>query len=470
MLSPSRRNGKQIPGPSGLPILGSMLDFANSTNSGKQHEYLTSINQTYGPIAKITILQYPMIVTSDRELIHRAHTETSNFYRDEEGEKCVVGLLDHALFVMASGENWKRHRKFIQPAFAPPQLRYALQVSIRETNRLIDFWEAKLDAEGSLVVDLNRELTCLALDLIGHIAFSQDFRAVEEHHQGKVSETHEIMQEVGRLFGERFANVPFTWYFVGIAPSSPRVVRVRKFVENMVSEILKVKRASIKDGTATRKHMDVLDRLLVLDSESNQQKFTDAEIIGESVGFLVAGHETTSTSLTFITMEIARHPAVQQKLQAEIATVLDKIDHHLTMENLAEFKYLDHVIKETQRLHSVVGALVRTTINPVEHKGYVIPAKTPIVMNLQDLHLDANLWEDPLVWNPDRWSGTHPVLANSFVPFADGPHNCIGQKLALIEMKVFAFHWQLVADQEIEFVTYTTYGLKNGLQVKLTRK
>ncbi|KAJ3029001.1 UNVERIFIED_CONTAM: hypothetical protein HDU68_000371 [Siphonaria sp. JEL0065] len=433
---------------------------------------MTKINKEHGPVALTTVLGLTLIITSDRDLIHRAYTDNTNFYRDEYTENSVGGVMDNALFVMSTSDKWKRHRKQLQPSFAPAQLRYGLQVTIRETNKLIANWESNVaqSAGKSVVTDLFHEFTCLALDLIGYIAFSQDFHAVEEHHQGKVSHTHEMMKDIGALAQQRTANLPFTWWFIGISSSSPRVSRVRKYVDNLVSNILKTKREAIASGQPGD-HVDLLDRLLDVDSSSDQQKFSDAEIVGEVLGFVFAGHETTANSLTFAAMELSQHHEVQQKLKSEIKSILTKCNGVLTVENLAEFKFLDQVVRETQRRHSVVGALTRTTINEVEHDGYVIPAKTPIVLNLADMHVDPKLWEDPFTWNPDRWSKA--IASNSFVPFSEGVHNCIGQKLALIEMKVTLililnkFSFEFVEGQELDFTTQFTYGLKKGLKIKL---
>ncbi|KAI9348032.1 cytochrome P450 [Obelidium mucronatum] len=497
LASHSPKKGKKFPTPKELPILGSMLDFAHYNNMGKQHELFARVHQEHGPIVKMTVLGFALILTNDRDLIHRAYTDTVNFHRDDYLEKSVIGLLDNSLFVMHSGEKWKRHRKYIQPAFGPPQLRYGIQVSQRETNKLIDLWETEIGQakEGFIVSDLFHEFSCLALDLIGHIAFSQDFHAVEEHHQGKTSETHDMMQDLGRLFQQRTSNLPFTWSFVGIGTSSPRVVQVRKFMDTLVANILKTKREGETSGELTTPHVDLLDRLLAVDASSDQQKFSDEEIVGEVLGFVFAGHETTANSLTFAGMELAQHPEIQQRLKTEIKTVLQKCQGQISVETLAEFKFLDQVIKETQRRHSVVGALTRTTLTEVEYNGYIIPPKTPVVLNLQELHLDPTLWVDPLIWNPDRWS--KPTAVNGFIPFSEGPHNCIGQKLALIEMKVDIysnsvfpsiiiillflmnkvtlllilnkFKFELVQDQELDFVTATTYGLKKGLKVKVSK-
>ncbi|KAJ3076470.1 Thromboxane-A synthase [Podochytrium sp. JEL0797] len=470
LIYPRKRKGRKIPGPKGYPVIGSMVDLARFSASGKQHEYFKLLHEEHGETVLVNVVGVNLVLTHDPNLIHTALTDTAKFFRDDFFTKATVGIADNALFVMPSGDLWKRHRKYLQPAFAPPQLRYAARVSTEEINGLMDYWAAKLAGAGEpLEIELYSEFTNLTLDIIGRVAFSYNFAAVENHHAGNDTEGHLILEDVAIMIQQRLAYLPFMWSWAGISNGSPRVKKYRAYIAGIFGDILAAK----KEANKVAGHQDLLDRLLSVDLE-DKQKFSDEEIMGEIMAFFFAGHETTANSLTFIAMELSRNPAVQSKLKLEILTLLSKFSTSspLTMEQLNEFKFLDQVIKETQRRHAVVGILARNSVSEYEHDGFLFPANTPFLLHVRGVHMDPKLWHNPEEWNPDRWN--EPIAPNAFIPFGEGPMNCIGQKMAVIEMKVVIiqilskFSMRFVEEQQLDFVTATTYGLNKGMRVKLS--
>ncbi|KAJ3347119.1 hypothetical protein HDU83_002368 [Entophlyctis luteolus] len=206
-------------------------------------------------------------------------------------------------------------------------------------------------------------------------------------------------------------------------------------------------------------HEDLLDRLLEANSV-NSEKFSNEEVFGETIGFLMAGHDTTANTISFALYEIARHPEVQKKLKSEIQGSIGPSSENELIEYVEKFKYLDCVVKESQRLHSAVPVVARSTLNPVYHDGYVIPANVPV-------------WSNPLEFVPERWLDGDSILPNSFLPFGDGQHNCVGKKMAVSEIKIILmtilqyFSIEVVGGETAEFCLSITYGLKSGLKLGL---
>ncbi|KAJ3084713.1 hypothetical protein HDU99_006147, partial [Rhizoclosmatium hyalinum] len=201
---PARRRGKKIPGPVGYPFVGSVPDLGGAASSGKQHEYFLHVNNTYGRVARIPLPNVNIILVSDPVLVHRALTDTVDFYRDDFVQKSLGVFVKDALFVFPSGDTWKRHRKYLQPAFAPPQLRYAFQVATNHASALGNYWESKINGSSDqyIVADLFHTFTSLTLDVIGQTAFSYEFHAVENYHAGKDTELHLVLQDLALLFQE----------------------------------------------------------------------------------------------------------------------------------------------------------------------------------------------------------------------------------------------------------------------------
>jgi cytochrome P450 family 4 len=152
------------------------------------------------------------------------------------------------------------------------------------------------------------------------------------------------------------------------------------------------------------------------------------------IGFFLAGHETSSHTLAFTLMELAKNPQVQSKLYEEIKNVDLSTEDSVGIDQLAHLKYLDSTVKESQRMHPVVNALLRETITETEMLGYQIPAKFKVLVNIMGIHNSPLYYVDPERFNPERWTET--LNPNAFLPFGMGSHQCIGMKLALIEIKI----------------------------------
>ncbi|KAI8612449.1 cytochrome P450 [Chytriomyces sp. MP71] len=469
----TKGGAKAVPGPRGYPVFGNVFLFTWYANRGRIPELYMKLHDQYGDTFLLNIMGTKLVVTRDPELVRRALTDASTFRRSDFAEKRMEGLAnaEHGLFILATAEKWKHHRKTLQPAFGPSHLRHMGEVSREDTARLGDYWASLIQKSGNGVVevDMFAEMTCLTLDVIGKVAFSYDFGSMDSHHKGTHSEGHQIMLDIGALISQRISNPPMFWRYVGIANDSPRVRKVQEYVNNLFGDII-MKKKQVLDHTKDWKAKDVLDRLLG-SSADGKPVFPENEMIGEILAFFFAGHETTANTLTFVFLELSRHPVIQKRLKQEIKSVLAKLEGNVTVENLSDFKYLDQVVREAQRLHTVVVNVGRSPIKTFEHNGFEFSPDMRVLCHFRGLHHDPKFWNEPLNFNPDRWN--EPITASSYLPFGEGPHNCIGQKMALIEAKMALieimsrFSVEFVEDQELVLVFFVTYGLKKGLKLKL---
>jgi cytochrome P450 len=133
-------------------------------------------------------------------------------------------------------------------------------------------------------------------------------------------------------------------------------------------------------------------------------------------------------------MELCLNPDIQEKLYQEIKDIRFSNDTN-PLELIQKMEYLDWILKESQRLHPVVGSVSRSSVGEVNVCDYQFPPGTAFSVYIRAIHLDPNNYEDPFTFSPERWS--KPAKSNTFLPFGDGIHNCIGQKMAVIEVKVF---------------------------------
>ncbi|KAI8920458.1 cytochrome P450 [Entophlyctis helioformis] len=458
---------KGVPGPFAWPLFGQMFSVAKYAQVGQLHTFFTEGFRKYGSIFAVPLAGRYFVTTSDADAIKDILNNTGSFVRGENPWKATKDFIKYSLAILPTGPTWRRHRKLMQPAFGPSHLRQTVDAATEVANKIKAEWTSVMAATGekTIVVDAYKYMGAAALDVISKIAFSKDDGAV-----GSITKK----ESSKRLF-----SAPAMWSWMGISSSSPRVTSLRDSSQAFVMDVIAERRAATSLGEHQAKgkwDMDVLDRFLQNSAELNPdgERLSEDEIIGETLTMFVAGHETTANSMTFIIMVLCQNSDVMAKVVAEIDRVYAAIDGTVTTENLFEFKYLDWVIKETMRLYPVVPFIARESAKPVTLMGHTFPAKTSVLSNIMNLHRNPKYWTDPDTFNPDRWA--LPPVPGSYLPFGEGPMVCIGQKMANIEMRVVminllrCFTFEMVRDQKLEFVTTSTYGLKNGFKVNVTER
>lgn len=175
---------------------------------------------------------------------------------------------------------------------------------------------------------------------------------------------------------------------------------------------------------------DVLSALLAARFDDGA-RLQPREIRDQLVALLFAGHETTAIALTWALYLLHTHPQVLKKLRDE----LDGADPELPPRQLAALPYLDAVCKETLRLFPVVPDIARRLLEPLEFRGYDLPAGMGVGACISAAHRDPTLFEDPLLFRPERFL-ERKYGPHEFFPFGGGHRRCLGAAFACIEMAI----------------------------------
>jgi cytochrome P450 len=185
-------------------------------------------------------------------------------------------------------------------------------------------------------------------------------------------------------------------------------------LNGVVLALIRTRRAESRD------HGDLLSMLMEARDEETGETMTEDQIRSEALTFLVAGHETTATALTWTWFLLGSHPPVRRRVREEIQRVLG--DRLPTIEDVPQLIVVRMVIEESMRLYPPVWALAREVAQEDEIGGYRIPAHSTVIVSPYVTHRHPDFWEQPEVFNPDRFSSERVSqrLKGAYFPFLGG--------------------------------------------------
>jgi cytochrome P450 len=161
---------------------------------------------------------------------------------------------------------------------------------------------------------------------------------------------------------------------------------------------------------------------------------TDERLRDQMVTMIFAGHDTTTTTLTFAFWALANNPDVRERFHAEV----DGLDGPPTLEDVEDLTVTENVVTETLRLYPPVYSLPRVAEETVAFDGYRVPAGETVAFPIRQIQRDDRWFEDPNEFRPSRWDGDlrREIHNFAYAPFSGGPRICIGREFALLEAKL----------------------------------
>jgi cytochrome P450 len=271
---------------------------------------------------------------------------------------------------------------------------------------------------GAKQIDLDAECRLLTLRALGRSVLGLDL----DDHADSLGEPLRVALKYIADRGLRPVRAP-RWL---PTPARRRARAAAATLHDVAAEVLRGCRADpLRDAPLVHALMAVRDADTGL-------PLSDAAICNELVAFMAAGHDTTATLLTYALWALGTHPEMQARVAAEVVAVGDR---DLTPRDVSNLRYTVQVLQESLRLCPPAAALPRTALRDIEVDGYRVDAGTVVIFGIYAVHRDPALWENPLVFDPDRFNANN-IKAHSrwqFVPFGAGPRSCIGDHFAMLE-------------------------------------
>ncbi|KAF8301042.1 cytochrome P450 [Clavulina sp. PMI_390] len=431
--------------PGGYDLIKEMLKSRREDYVG---EWLQRSYEQYGRTFVIKMDDY-RIMTS--EPLYIKHMLTTNFSNAKE----TIGAVTRAFLgygiLNSDGQIWKYHRTMMKPFFARDRVR-DFEIFERHTENMVAIM--KNSFERGIPIDMQDLFSRFTLDSATEFLFGSCVHSLQDPMLppgGQYATSASRLNKAGTKSRESSSFVPA--YTAAMEEMSARVYmgkhwplfnitkdrmtehmsKVYAYVDPMIIAALERRSALSEDRKEDLDHMTFLDHVV--------RETDDLSVIRDSLmNLLVAGRDTTSSLLTFVTYFFSQHLKVISAARKEVLRVIGP-SAIPTYENIRDLKYLRAVLNETLRLFPIAPVDFRTSeksdiwTSP-EGQRYFIPEGMEIGFSTLHMHRDLELWgPDALEFDPTRWLDERMacVVANPFIylPFGAGPRICPGQQFAL---------------------------------------
>ncbi|CAL1293516.1 unnamed protein product [Larinioides sclopetarius] len=367
----------------------------------------------------------------------------------------VYDPLTKTLVSVLEGEDWKRVRTIITPAFTSKRMRQMGSIINDCSKSVIETCERSFK-EGK-PVECKSLFGTFTMDVIARAAFGTQIDSHNDPENAFLKEAKKTFMEP-RIFTILIALILPTWILVRLSMFH---LDRNHFFQNVIETVIKERKRTGKkyndvlqilmDAADETEHSlnselfeDETDRFGSI-TEKNEsptlknKKLSKIELLAQCVLFFFAGYETTASALTFLAYELAKNPEWQEKLIEEVDKAFEK-QTEMSYDAVRDLKVLDAVISETLRMYPTAVITERTATEDYElgNTGIVIEKGIRVAVPIYRMHYDPDLFEGPETFNPKRFmdpseSKHHPY---AYLPFGAGPRNCLGMRFALLEIKL----------------------------------
>jgi cytochrome P450 len=435
-LSEQKSRAKLPLGSMGLPFVGETLEFLFDS------DFILKRRDRYGSIFKSHILGKPTVFMTGSEAVRFVISSPVEHFSWRDGVPQQFRTLLGNGLPFQDGEDHRRNRQLIMPALHGRALNNYIETMQAITFKYLAKWERQQEFTWH---DQYKQLT---FEIASHLLLGAT----------DASKASDLSQLYTTLLNGTFA-------LVRLRLPGTRFGKALAAREALLQHLQVVIHQRQEHPTN-----DVLS-LLIQARDQDGNGMSQDELMDQALILLLAGHETTASMITWLCLELARHPKVLQKAREEQHRLV-KLGS-LDLEQIKQMTYLDQVMQETERLHPPVPGGFRGVVKPFEFNGFYIPAGWRLYFSILDTHQTADLYPEPERFDPERFS---PEQAAKYPPysligFGGGSRTCLGIAFAKLEMKIILAHllrgyqWELLAGQSFAPVRPSSYP-KDGLRVK----
>ncbi|XP_043276577.1 cytochrome P450 9e2-like [Venturia canescens] len=383
----------------------------------------------------VLIIKHPEIV---KEIVVKNFTHFPNHrgFVDEEFDP----LLGRNLFSLKN-DRWRDMRTVLTPSFTANKMKYMFQLVSKCAMELVQYLSEH--PEQTKEIDLKDFFTRYANDVIATTAFgisvnSFKDRTNEFYSNGKAASTFGGFFNLLKFIGARI--FPNFLRLMGLS-FLPR--KTERFFKQLIHDTVK-----IRDEKGIVRP-DMIHLLMQARNNDNGIDMTNEDITAQAVIFFLAGFDTSSRLMCFVSHVLSYYPEIQDRLRKEVDVILGEDSASITYEKLGRMTYMDMVISETLRLYPPQPFTDRVCTQTCElppptsdSNPFTVLPSTLMWIPIIAFHRDPYYFPEPEEFDPERFSeeNKNNITPYTYLPFGVGPRKCIGERFALMEAKVIMAH------------------------------
>lgn len=357
--------------------------------------------------------------------------------------------------LVSEGDSHKFQRKQIKPAFNFRNIKELYPVFWNKSLELCAVITEELRKKEDQVLEFNHFTTQVTLDIIGLAGMGRDINSMRNADDELIESYEELLEPTHEKAAYFVLHLILPPWLVGSLPwkLNERVRIITTRIKRICRDFVQDKKSKLK--TEGKESSDILSILL------RSNNFSDNDLVDQLLTFLAAGHETTSSALTWTSHLLAIHPTMQTRLRKEIYAAIpnpSSIDPDNLSTTLESLPYLNAICNETLRLYPTIPTSARYAIRPTTICNQPIPSGTLVFVIPWAINRDPSVWgPDAESFVPERWIDSETGKVNysggvesnySFLTFFHGPRSCIGEKFARAELRAMVA--ALVGSFELE--------------------
>uniref|UniRef100_M4A8Y4 Cholesterol 24-hydroxylase n=1 Tax=Xiphophorus maculatus TaxID=8083 RepID=M4A8Y4_XIPMA len=432
-------------------------------NDGIVHNRFLEWAETYGPVYRMNILHYIILVVTcpeaTKEILMSPKYPKDRFLYKRLFNLFGQRFIGTGLVTAIDHETWYKQRRIMDPAFNTLYLRGLMGTFNERAEKLMD----KLSelADSNKEANMLQLVNCVTLDVIAKVAFGMELdllkntspfpKAIEICLKGMVHYVRDVMYEYN----------PRNRTFVNEVRDACRLLRTTG------AQLIQKRKIAMQNGEDVPK--DILTQIIKTAATEETMTEEDEEFMLDNfVTFFIAGQETTANQLAFCIMELGRHPDILEKAKKEVDDVIG-MKQEISNDDLGKLIYLSQVLKETLRIYPTAPGTSRDIEEDMTIDGVRIPAGVNCMFSSYTTGRMEKFFKDPLTFDPDRFHPDAPKPYYCYYPFALGPRSCLGLNFAQMEAKVVMakllqrFDFNLVAGQTFDVKDTGTLRPKSGV-------
>ncbi len=348
---------------------------------------------------------------------HARHVlmENQHNYRKAFTYAPLKALLGNGLLT-SEGETWLTQRRLIQPMFHQRQIAEFIDPIWDACAVMSESWKG---VPSDQPIEMCEQMSSLTLDIVGRALFGSSLGADGP----RVSQAVGTLQELAL---KAFRN-PMYWPFAA-APQKVPVRRYREAVKTMDEIIFNLISQRRRSGEASP---DLLGKLMTARDEGTDEPMSDVQIRDELMTFMLAGHETTATALSWTFYLLSKDVDGRRRLIAEVDDVLG--DRPPELDDYQRLEYTRAVLQEAMRLYPPAWFVDREAIGDDEIGGYAIAAGSTVSVSPYFVHRHRDFWAEPERFEPERFMRPDDATKRAYIPFGSGRRGCIASGFAMLE-------------------------------------